>query len=118
MPPLLLPLGAGWLAIFLSIFVSRASSARLANPFRLASSSPHQNRVVVPARAAYSHSASVGRRYTACVLVSSHLTYARASYQLTQTTGSLSVCAKPGSRQLAVGISSAETRGLPQPSLA
>ena len=32
----------------------------LALPWRLASASPHQKRVFVPARQAYSHSASVG----------------------------------------------------------
>ena len=42
---------------------------------------PNENGVVVPARHAYSHSASVGSRHP------SHLEYKYASHQLTLTTG-------------------------------
>src|SRR5579859_12834 len=78
------------------------------------SSSPHQNIVVVPARAAYSHSDSLGRRYAWPVLLLSHATYACASFQLTHTTGSRSVCVNPGDCQLNVGSLSHLPRPWPQ----
>src|SRR3569833_1759832 len=52
--------------------------------------SPHQNLVCVPARAAYSHSASVGRRYRLPVTAASQPTYCLASFQLTLLSGASS----------------------------
>src|SRR5712691_1924833 len=53
---------------------------------------PFQYRVVVPARQAYSHSASVGSRYVFPSLPLSHAQNAFASFQLTLTTGCSIVC--------------------------
>ena len=58
----------------------------------LAESSPEENRVVVPARQAYSHSASVGSRYFLPSFLLSQAQKAAASFQLTLTTGCRSVC--------------------------
>src|SRR5580658_9452392 len=74
----------------------------------LLSSSLHQNRVARPARAAYSHSDSLGRRYGPLpaadprgrALPFSQDTYACASSHVTHTTGSRSVWLNPGFRQL------------------
>src|SRR5882724_9509175 len=52
--------------------------------------SPHQYLVCVPPRAAYSHSASLGRRYGLRVVSASHATYCFASLQLTFATGASS----------------------------
>src|SRR6266568_7553548 len=52
--------------------------------------SPHQYLVCVPPRAAYSHSASVGRRYGLRVASASHATYCLASLQLMLVTGASS----------------------------
>jgi hypothetical protein len=49
--------------------------------------SPEQNAVVVPARHAYSHSASVGNRTFLPARFESHPEKATASFQLTTTTG-------------------------------
>ncbi len=49
--------------------------------------SPNQKRVRVPARQAYSHSASVGSRYTSCSRPESLRQNAIASCQVTQKTG-------------------------------
>src|SRR3954463_14814714 len=52
--------------------------------------SPHQYLVCVPPRAAYSHSASLGRRYGFRGGFASHATYCFASLQLTLATGASS----------------------------
>src|SRR5260370_36542922 len=59
--------------------------------------SPHQYFVCVPARAAYSHSASLGSRYAFRVAPASQATNCLASLQLTFVTGasSLPVATKP-----------------------
>src|ERR1700734_2734229 len=49
--------------------------------------SPHQYRVVVPPRAAYSHSASLGSRYGCPEALDSHIIYWPASSQLRLCTG-------------------------------
>src|SRR5579862_8215063 len=66
--------------------------------------SPQYRACVVPARAAYSHSASVGRRNVRPSFAEYQRTYASTSWRFTHTTGSRSVCAKPGLRQLAIEI--------------
>src|ERR1700675_2101189 len=48
---------------------------------------PHQNGVLVPARAAYSHSASLGSRYFCPVFWDSQATKSLASSQLTLIAG-------------------------------
>src|SRR5687767_813800 len=70
----------------------RFGSAKLANFSRLAASSPEEKRVVVPARHAYSHSASVGKRYVLPSFLVNQAQKAAASFQLTLTTGWRSVC--------------------------
>src|SRR5881296_856319 len=57
--------------------------------------SPVEYGVVVPARAAYSHSASVGRRYGRLSFLESHWQKRVASCQFTKTTASLSSLEKP-----------------------
>ena len=61
----------------------RSASQRLPQPLQFARlrpmSGPQLYVVVVPARAAYSHSASLGRRYRSPVASDSHVTYAAAS---------------------------------------
>ena len=52
------------------------------------------------ARHAYSHSASVGSRYFFPSFLLNHSQNATASFQLTFTTGCLSVCSKPAFRQV------------------
>src|SRR5438067_1313834 len=66
-------------------------------------SSPEENRVVRPARQAYSHSASVGKRYVWPSSWLNHSQNATASFQLTFTTGWSSSCLKPGDRQVYLG---------------
>src|SRR5207253_1848395 len=60
-------------------------SSQLAFP--LTTERPHQNDDSVPARAAYSHSASLGRRYFLPVFCDSHDKKSCASSQLTSMTG-------------------------------
>ncbi len=62
-------------------------SAALQRPSPAAASLPHDQAVVLPARQAYSHWASVGRRAVRAVLRPSHLQNSTASFQLTQITG-------------------------------
>src|SRR6516164_10373266 len=66
-------------------------SHRLPHPSQLAlpmpTSSPQEYRVSAPARAAYSHSASVGSRYSLPVSCESQPTYCFASTQLTLMAG-------------------------------
>src|SRR5262249_47415474 len=62
-------------------------SSQLALP--LAAARPHQNCELVPARAAYSHSASLGSRYPFFVFCESQVTKALASSHLTSMTGRL-----------------------------
>src|SRR5512132_3106112 len=52
---------------------------------------PHQYRVEIFARAAYSHSASVGSRYGRWVVFLNHSVYRTASDQLTSRMGDRSV---------------------------
>src|SRR5262245_61795531 len=85
-----------------NIFLAEASST-LAWPSRLASASPHQKRVVVPARQACSHCASVGRPYVFFSFALNHSQNLIASYHVRFTAGSSSVCGKPGSRQVYFG---------------
>src|SRR6516164_11728053 len=77
-------------------------SHRLPHPSQLAlpmpRSSPQEYRVLTPARAAYSHSASVGSRYSLPVNCESQLTYCLASTQLTLITGILSRPHRSGTR--------------------
>src|ERR1700741_5299539 len=72
-----------------------STAATPTQPLQLAtpgsSSSPHQYLVCVPPRAAYSHSASVGRRYGLCVTLASQPTNCLASLQLTLVTGASSL---------------------------
>src|SRR5205809_856020 len=67
-------------------------SAIFAIRSRSFSSFPPDQRVAVPARQAYSHSASVGRRYVGPSFWLNHLQNSTASYQHTFTTGCASVC--------------------------
>src|SRR5262245_44858476 len=60
---------------------------------------PYQG-VVVPARAACSHSASLGNRTRRPDLRDAHAVKAVASANVTRTTGSSSFCGKPGLRQV------------------
>src|SRR5688500_4367353 len=78
----------------------RAASAMLVEPCSDSDSSPVEKRVVVPARHAYSHSASRGRRQAAPSLPLSHSQNATASCHATLLTGWSSVCVKPGFRQV------------------
>src|SRR5690349_6465375 len=72
-----------------------STAAMSLQPLQLAmpcsNSSPHQYLDCVPPRAAYSHSASVGRRYVLCVEAASQPTYCLASFQLTLVTGASSL---------------------------
>src|SRR3954454_22429662 len=65
----------------------KVASGTLATFSSSAGSSPQKKRVVVPARHANSHSASVGRRYLLPSFLLSQAQNARASFQLTPTTG-------------------------------
>src|SRR5690242_12498005 len=77
----------------------------------LFTSLPHKLVVVVRPRAAYPHPDSLGRRQRRSppaepfcrTLAFSHATYAFASCQLTHTTGSRSVCVKPGFSHVTLG---------------
>ena len=62
-------------------------SAALQCPLPASGSSPHDHAVVLPARQAYYHWASVGRRTVRLALPPSHLQNSAASVQLTQITG-------------------------------
>ena len=64
--------------------------------------SPVLNGVVVPARHAYSHSASVGRRYGLPSFFDSHSQKATACCQLTNVTGSSSPCDAVAAAELLV----------------
>src|SRR5262249_34701771 len=76
-------------------FSLSAASPTLAADFRVSALSPLQKRVEVPARHAYSHSASVGSRYFLPSLRLSHSQNLTASFQLTLATGCSSFCSKP-----------------------
>ena len=72
----------------LSWNIQRTSrSARFAYFEKSSSSPPHGNGVSVPARAAHSHSSSVGSRTVSPIRPESHMQNAFASSQLTRTTG-------------------------------
>src|SRR5687768_14120606 len=68
------------------------------------SSSPHQNRVVVPARQAYSRSASVGRRYVRPSFFPSQRQNSWASSHVTLSTGCSSPCFQPTCFQVYPGL--------------
>src|SRR5262245_28240546 len=82
-----------------SHFLARARSHRFATGFKSSGAFPLMNRVVVPARQAYSHSASVGRRYLRPSFLLNQVQNACASCQLILTTGCFSFCGYPGLRQ-------------------
>src|SRR5271155_714582 len=75
----------------LPVAVRKSLSAPLAYFHRSSSSSPKEKRVFVPARHAYSHSASLGRRQVFPPFFESQSQNATASFQLTFTTGCSSV---------------------------
>src|SRR5262245_61548601 len=81
-----------------SHLLARDCSQTFAMVFKSSTASPRMNRLVVPARQAYSHSASVGSRYVRPSFLLSHAQNATASCQFTLTTGWLSFCGWPGSR--------------------
>ena len=60
--------------------VSSALSANQAWPSRAPGSLPLDHGVAVPARQAYSHSASLGRRWKRVVRRLTHFVYCRAAY--------------------------------------
>src|SRR6202008_157066 len=72
-----------------------STAATPTQPLQLAtpgsSSSPHQYLVWVPPRAAYSHSASVGRRYGLWVAPASQPAHSLASFQLISVMGTSSL---------------------------
>src|SRR5215831_13834347 len=82
------------------VMASRAlESATLAVTQAVAGSSPQYREVVVPARAAYSYSASLGSRHPPSPEIEFNQAMKRfASSKLTQTTGCESSCEKPGFR--------------------
>src|SRR5207249_9864736 len=80
--------------------VLSAASAVFASLPRPSSLAPLLKRVVVPARQAYSHSASVGSRYVRCSFLLSHWQNSMASCQLTMVTASSLDGFQPGLPQL------------------
>src|SRR5438105_2799423 len=68
-------------------FTFAVASATFATLDNVSGSSPFEKRVVVRARQAYSHSASVGNRYFFPSFRLSQPVNATASFQLTLTTG-------------------------------
>src|SRR5262249_39015531 len=79
------------------------ASGRFAEPTSDSGSAPVWKRVVLPARQAYSHSASVGSSYFFPSFLLSQSQNATASFHETLTTGWSSACSQPTFFQLKRG---------------